>query len=75
MHLSEEFAKALQDSPDGVVQFEGADGETVWLLSQRALETRNEVLKGLEQADQGESTPWDLEAFLIEARERRSRQK
>lgn len=68
--LNSELAEAIASSRDGVIQIEAEDGSRFWLMTEAAIKTRDQVLKGLEELDRGESIPWDAEAIKAEGRQR-----
>ena len=70
--LSDDVQQFVLETADGAARFEGADGTTFWVLTQDAINIRQFVQDGIDQAERGESEPWD--AAEIKATGRRLKQ-
>jgi hypothetical protein len=74
--LTTEMREALRHA-EGPVEVEGDDGVIYFLVRREDFTLEDDALRralqvGLDQADRGESQPWDVEAFLAEAKTNRA---
>ena len=77
--LTDEMRQALEQHPDGPVAIEDERTQRQYVLLpqdefHRLLDERlrQELQLGFDQADRGESQPWDIEATIQEAHRRHS---
>ena len=56
--LSNDVQQYVTQLPEGAAQFKGADGTTFWVLTQDAMQVRQYVLEGVDEADLGETESW-----------------
>lgn len=68
--LSRDVENFVSTTPEGAMKVEGDTGATYWVLTEEAMQVRQQVLDGLAQADQGESEPWDAESIKLAGRKR-----
>ena len=75
------WPRRLGRQQGGPIEVEDDQTQTVYLLVERhafdkLVETslRQALQIGLDQADRGESEPWDVDAFLTEAHQRHAQQ-
>ncbi len=75
--LTDEMRAALMSQPGGLVEIEDDQTHKVYILIEqpqaRSLlrdALRRELQIGFDQADRGESEPWDIQETLAEARRR-----
>ncbi len=68
--LSRDVEKFVSTTPEGAKQVEGDTGATYWVLTEEAMQVRQQVLEGLAEADRGDVEPWDAESVKRSGRER-----
>lgn len=75
--LTDEMRAALRAQPGGLVEVEDDQTHKVYILIEQPQARRllgdalsRELQIGFDQADRGESEPWDIEATLTEAHRR-----
>ncbi len=68
--LSRDFENFISTSSDGATKVEGDTGATYWVLTEQAMQVRQQVLDGLNEADGGQVEPWDSEAIKLAGRKR-----
>ncbi|QDT63279.1 hypothetical protein [Calycomorphotria hydatis] len=71
--LPEDVEQLVAEHPDGAVRVEGARGH-YYILNAEAMKVREEVLEGIQEADRGETSEWDVENILLEAKTRKAQQ-
>ena len=71
--FSHELERLVANSGEEAIRVDGLEGKTYWLLTAHAMDVRNAVLEGIEQADRGEMEPWDSEEINRLGRESRGR--
>lgn len=69
--LNSEIANAVAASHNGVIQIESDDGSKFWIMTEAAVQTRDDVPNGLKELDSGESLEWDATAIKAVGRRRR----
>ena len=62
--IPQDVEQSLSTSTDGAIRVEGAEGTMYWLLTPQAMEIRDAVLQGLDDAKQGKLKPWDSERIM-----------
>ena len=66
--LPQDVEQFVSTTPDGAVRIEGTTGATYWVLTDNAVQVRTLVLKGLAEAERGETKPWDSSEIKSAAR-------
>lgn len=72
--LSGDVEEFVQGDPTGIVQVEGTNG-LYYVMTEEAMRVRQYVQQGLDEADRGETTPWNTADIIGKAqqiREQRS---
>lgn len=68
--LSLDVENFVSTTPIGAMQVEGATGASYWVLTNEAMQVRQQVLEGLAAADRGDVESWDAESIKRDGRER-----
>ena len=68
--LSRDVEEFLSTTPEGALQVQGDTGATYWVLTEDAMQIRQQVLDGLAEAERGDLEPWDAESIKRAGRER-----
>jgi len=68
--LSRDVENFVSTTPEGAMKVEGDTGATYWVLTEGAMQIRQQVLEGLAEAERGEVEPWDSEEIKRAGRAR-----
>ena len=64
--LSDDVERLVIANPTGVIQIDGASG-SYYVMTEAAVRSRQHVLEGLKQADQGDLSTWNVEEIIQKA--------
>ena len=67
--LSNDLEQVVAATPNGAVKVEGANGATYWIMSDEAMQIRQYVQQGLDEADRGEVAPWNSDDIKAAGRQ------
>jgi len=70
--LSQDVERFVTSEPTGAVKIEGTNGAVYWVLTEEAMNIKQYVQHGIDQADRGETTPWDSQEIIEEGRRRQN---
>lgn len=65
--LSNDVEELVAGNPTGIVRVEGTNG-LYYVMTEEAMKVRQYVQQGLEEADRGETTPWNTAEIIEKAR-------
>lgn len=66
--LSSDVEELVEGEPTGVVQVEGARGN-YFVFTEEAMRIRQYVQEGIEEADRGETSPWNTADIIAKAQQ------
>jgi len=64
--LSSDVEELVEGEPTGVIQIEGARG-SYFVFTEEAMRVRQYVQEGIEEADRGETSPWNTADIIAKA--------
>ena len=59
--LSNDIQQFVDATPTGAAKVEATNGATYWVMTDEAMRVREYVQEGIEQADRGETAPWNAD--------------